>query len=84
MAKNERQKRWLGEVVKSFEGDKFTSLDVLEAWPSVIGPRYVPSRNEVQMLLKRFRSKLGISVVGELPTSSDNGSRYVLLLYAED
>ena len=84
MAKNDRQKRWLGEVVKSFEGAEFTSEHVLQAWPSVIGPRYVPSRNEVQMLLKRFRSKLGISVVGELPTNGTNGSRYVLLVYAED
>ena len=84
MAKNDRQKRWLGEVVKSFEGAEFTSQCVLQAWPSVIGPRYVPSRNEVQMLLKRFRSKLGTSVVGEVPTSTVDGSKYVLLLYAED
>ena len=84
MAKNDRQKRWLGEVVKSFDGAKFTSEHVLQAWPSVIGPRYVPSRNEVQMLLKRFRSKLGISVVGEVSTNGANGSKYVLLLYAED
>ena len=40
-------------------------------------------RNEVQMLLKRFRSKLGISV-GEVLISTVDGSKYVLLLYAED
>lgn len=66
MTKNhKRQMEWTMRVIKSFEGDLFTSHGVVDRWRNYSPVRYQPTASAVTILLKRLTSLGLVRKTGE-------------------
>jgi hypothetical protein len=48
---------WTMDVIKSFEGETFTSHSLVDRWGNYAPPRYQPNATGITVMLKRLISK---------------------------
>ena len=65
MARSDRMLEWTMVIIRSFEGEAFTSHAVNDRWDQYASPRYKPNTSAMSALLRRLVAKGQIRKTGD-------------------